>query len=66
VSVAGFAAASARAWTVTGPSLEALNVKEEQVKETESGAAVPGVTAGGFTRTFPAHSMTAVEVRRAG
>ena len=66
VSLAGFPAASARAWTVTGPSLEALNVKEEQVRETESGAPVASLTAGGFMRTFPARSMTAIEIGRAG
>jgi alpha-N-arabinofuranosidase len=65
VSLAGFPAASGKVWTVTGPSLEALNVTEDQVRETESGAPLTGLTADGFSRTFPAHSMTAIEITRA-
>ncbi len=65
VSLAGFEASSARAWTVTGPSLESLNLTDEQVRETVSGAEVVGVTPAGFTKTFPARSMTALEVLRA-
>ncbi len=65
VDLQGFGASTARAWTVTGPSLESLNLKEEQVRETVSGATVVGVTPNGFTKTFPAHSMTAIEIQHA-
>ncbi|KPK57995.1 MAG: hypothetical protein AMK73_09575, partial [Planctomycetes bacterium SM23_32] len=65
VAVEGFPVAAARAWTVTGPSLDALNLEEEQVREVESGVEVEGVGADGFCRTFPARSMTAIELTRA-
>jgi alpha-N-arabinofuranosidase len=65
VAVEGFRVAAARAWTVTGPSLDALNLEEEQVREVESGAEVDQVGPAGFRRTFPARSMTAIELTRA-
>jgi alpha-N-arabinofuranosidase len=64
VEVAGFSVASARAWTVTGPSLEAVNLEQELVREVESGAEVTGVTPSGLRRLLPARSMTAFELRR--
>lgn len=64
VTVEGFPITSARAWTVTGPSLEALNLAEELVREVESGVEVRGVSSTGFRRIFPARSMTALELRR--
>lgn len=50
-------------WTVTGPSLAALNVKEEQVRESESGVLMPLPHKGKLTHTFPARSMTAFEIK---
>jgi alpha-N-arabinofuranosidase len=64
IDLQGFPAASARVWAVTGPSLEATNLGEERVKETVSGEPVP-VDNGRITRTFPPHSMTAIEVAQA-
>ncbi len=65
VEVEGFAIASAHAWTVTGPSLDAVNLNEELVREIESGVALEGLSPTGFRRIFPARSMTALELRRA-
>jgi alpha-L-arabinofuranosidase len=64
IQVADASAKSARTWTVTGPRLEATNLDAEEVSETVSGAAVPDVTPKGFTCTFPARSMTAIEIER--
>jgi len=62
VDIVGFPARTARRWTVTGPSFEATSLDGEQVRETESGMEM-GVTEGGSIRhTFPARSMTAVEL----
>jgi alpha-N-arabinofuranosidase len=65
IDVGSFAAASARLWTVTGPSLAATNLGEERVKETVSGQTIP-VEAGRVTHVFPPHSMTALELTRGG
>ncbi|HEX2948543.1 MAG TPA: hypothetical protein VHV83_03070, partial [Armatimonadota bacterium] len=51
-----------RRWTVSGPSLAALNLTEEQVRETESGVTVPISPDGRIKNTFPARSMTAFEI----
>jgi alpha-L-arabinofuranosidase len=37
VRVSGFAAGTAKRWTVTGPRLESTNLGSEEVKETVSG-----------------------------
>jgi alpha-N-arabinofuranosidase len=63
VRLSGFAAVSARRWTVTGPRLEATNLGSEEVRETVSGEAVP-VTGGVLRLTLPPRSMTAVEVEK--
>jgi len=63
IDVSGFPAASARLWTVTGPSLASNNLESEQVKETVSGQPI-AVAGGRVTCTFPAHSMTALELTR--
>ena len=65
VNLQGFAALSGKRWTVTGPSLDALNEESETVSETESGAAF-SVTGGSFTRSFPPRSMTALELSAGG
>jgi alpha-N-arabinofuranosidase len=64
IDVRGFQAASARLWTVTGPSLSSSNLASEQVKETVSGQRVE-IAGGNITYAFPPHSMTAIEVARA-
>ena len=64
VDVADASVRSARAWTVTGPSLTCTNLDKIEVRETVSGRDVPGVTPKGFTCTFPARSMTALEIVR--
>ena len=62
ITVEDFAVASARAWTVTGPSLDSFNLKDEQVRETVAGAEVPLASPATLTHTFPPHSMTALEL----
>jgi len=64
IAVADGSARSARAWCVTGPRLTCTNLKREEVRETVSGKAVEGVGGEGFTHTFPARSMTALEIVR--
>ena len=57
----GFAAQSARGWTLTGPALEATNEQDPTscaVTERPVSLAAP------LQITFPARSMTAVELRR--
>ncbi|MGB2820093.1 MAG: hypothetical protein WBF17_03870, partial [Phycisphaerae bacterium] len=64
IAIADGSAVAARAWTVTGPSLAATNLDRPDVRETVSGRPVPGAAADGFTHTFPARSMTALEIAR--
>ena len=64
VRVADRSARSARAWTVTGPSLAATNLEGPLVRETVSGREVANVAAEGFTYVFPARSLTAFEIAR--
>jgi len=64
IAVADGSARLARAWCVTGPSLTCTNLEKPEIRETVSGRAVPGVTRKGFAYTFPARSMTALEVSR--
>jgi alpha-N-arabinofuranosidase len=51
-----------RRWTVTGPNLAALNFDQEEVREVESGVAMPSPQGGKLQYTAPARSMTALEV----
>jgi alpha-N-arabinofuranosidase len=53
---------SVRRWMVTGPSLTALNFDNEEVREVESGVAMPLPQQGLLDYTTPARSMTAIEV----
>ena len=62
LSGAGFGARSARLWTLTGPALHATN-EEDPMTCTVTEHSVPSVAAP-LRLTFPARSMTAVEVRR--
>ncbi len=62
VKVSGVSVSSAKIWTVNGPSLESVNVREETVKEVLSGEEIK-TEASGFTYIFPAHSMSAVELK---
>lgn len=62
IGIAGFPARSTRRWTVTGPSLEASNLDDERVRETESGVEMEA--GGGARHVFPARSMTAIEYSR--
>ena len=64
VAVADGSARSARVWTVTGPSLTCTNLQNEEVRETVSGKDVENVKASEFVYTFPARSMTALEIVR--
>jgi len=64
IDVADGSGAGASAWTVTGPSLAASNLEKLQVRETVSGRPVPNAGAKGFVYTFPARSMTALEISR--
>ncbi|HEX2949985.1 MAG TPA: alpha-L-arabinofuranosidase C-terminal domain-containing protein [Armatimonadota bacterium] len=61
ILIKGIQATTARRWTVTGPSFDAINLKEELVKETESAISTP-IQQGKITYTFPARSMTAFEI----
>lgn len=60
----GFAAKRARRWTVSGPSLEAVNTEQEQVREIESGVETPAAPAQLLSHRFTARSMTAWEFER--
>ena len=64
IAVADASARSARAWCVTGAALTCTNLKDEEVRETVSAAAVADVKPQGFTYTFPPRSMTALEIVR--
>ncbi len=64
IRVADASAKSAKIWIVTGPKLEATNLEVEEVRETVSGVPVDGVSPKGFTYTFPARSMSAIEIDR--
>jgi len=64
VRIADGSGGDARAWTVTGPSLAATNLKAQEVRETITARPVAGAAAGGFRYTFPARSMTALEIAR--
>lgn len=64
VIVADGSARSARVWTVTAPSLTCTNLQREEVRETLSGEPVADVGPKGFSYTFPARSMTALEIAR--
>lgn len=59
----GLPVASAKAWVVTGPSLDACNEKDkpEAVTETVSAASLP-LTNGTVQYRFPARSMTALDL----
>jgi hypothetical protein len=66
VRLADGSAKGARAWSVSGP-FEATNMdkgKENEVRETLGGRAVAGVKPEGFAFTFPARSMTAIDIAR--
>lgn len=60
----GFKAKQAQRWTVSGPTLDALNTQTEQVREIESAVATPLKKDGTLNHTFPARSMTAIELTR--
>jgi alpha-L-arabinofuranosidase len=64
LAVADGSARSARAWCVTGAALTCTNLKDEEVRETVTAAAVAEVKPQGFTYTFPPRSMTALEIVR--
>ena len=64
VAIEGFTATSARAWTVTGPSLEATNLEREAVRETASGVAVQVADGRAVSYELPPRSMTAIELYR--
>jgi alpha-N-arabinofuranosidase len=66
LQVAGSPVSSGRWWRVSGPSLEATNLDQEQVKETVSNAPVPAPVSGRIPHTFPRLSMTAFEFRLTG
>lgn len=66
VRLADGSAKGAKAWSVSGP-FEATNMdkgKENEVRETLGGRAVEGVKPDGFAFTFPARSMTAIDIVR--
>ncbi len=64
LNLRGFKAQRARRWTVSGPTLDALNTETEEVRETESDVPTPLENAGTIRHTFPARSMTAIELTR--
>ncbi|HEX2949181.1 MAG TPA: alpha-L-arabinofuranosidase C-terminal domain-containing protein [Armatimonadota bacterium] len=51
-----------RRWMVTGPSLAATNLNKEEVREVESGVAMPLPQHGVLNYTAPVRSMTGIEV----
>jgi len=53
---------SAKIWTVSAPSLAAISNNPDGAFERVSGEAVEGISADGFTRSFPARSISAVEI----
>jgi alpha-N-arabinofuranosidase len=59
----GLKAESGKIWTVTGPGLEATNLEEEKVKETVSGAELPGCAGSSVEYEFLPRSMNALEIR---
>jgi alpha-N-arabinofuranosidase len=61
VTVGGRRLAGCRVWEVTGPSLAATNLVDEQVRETKTAAPVTLSTGRGFEYVFPRHSMSAFE-----
>lgn len=67
ISVKNFATTQARRWSVTGPSLDALNRDDEpgktSVRETEIGVAMT-LAHGKVLWTAPPRSMTAIEIQR--
>jgi alpha-N-arabinofuranosidase len=60
IRLEGFDAASAHYWEVNGPDIGAV----DDVKETVSGKALRLGRAGEVRHVFPAHSMTALEIKR--
>ncbi|HEY3330413.1 MAG TPA: hypothetical protein VGK19_10360 [Capsulimonadaceae bacterium] len=61
IALKGFVPTSANRWTVNGPSLTAGAWSDPPVREVETGVPVP-IDRGKLTVTFPAHSMTALEL----
>ena len=62
VSLNGASPVSAQAWTLNGPSIDATNETAANVGVTYTNA---GLVTNGFNFTFPAHSLTALEVNNA-
>ncbi|HCE45433.1 MAG TPA: hypothetical protein DET40_17985 [Lentisphaeria bacterium] len=53
---------SAKIWTVSAPDLAVISNSPDGAFERVSGEPVEGISAEGFTRTFPARSISAVEI----
>jgi alpha-N-arabinofuranosidase len=66
VRLADASARSARAWCVSGPfaATDLDPARGEEVREILGGRTVCGVAADGFAFTFPARSMTAIDIAR--
>lgn len=63
IDLKGFPTSGGRLWQVTAPSLASMNVKHEEVAQTQSGVAVP-VAGSRASLRLPKVSMTAVEFTR--
>lgn len=53
---------NAKIWTVSAPDLAALTHGPDGAFERVSGEAIKGITTDGFTRIFPARSISAIEI----